>query len=156
MAFNGGLNERHLSAMQDPRVLLTQHLVDRAEKKWSGDTFSLKGALIRVAENWNAFRTRSDLPEPVPCPISFPASEVDMYYEQEPTWFQMNALMEYWRSELQVSDDGWVKSESYDELVEKSKEMKQELIEASDTPEEVRCVQEQWPFQDHEEDMDIS
>ncbi|KAK2809204.1 hypothetical protein FQN50_004040 [Emmonsiellopsis sp. PD_5] len=150
--FNGGLNQRHLSGMRDPRVLLTQHLVERAEKQWSGDNFSLKGALIRITENWDHFS--ASLPEPVPCPISFTRSEIDMHYEQEPTWFQMNSLVEYWKSELQgLSDDGWVRTEAYEDVMKKNMELKQVLLDGSDTPEEERCVQEQWPFQDHEEEI---
>ncbi|EER37827.1 phosphotransferase enzyme family protein [Histoplasma capsulatum H143] len=152
MVFNGGLNKRHLSGMRDPRVLLTQHLVERAEKQWSGDTFSLKGALIRITENWDHFS--ASLPVPVPCPISFTRSEIDTHYEQEPTWFQMNSLVEYWKSELQnLCDDGWVRTEAYEDAVKKNMELKQVLLDGSDTPEEERCVQEQWPFQDHEEEI---
>ncbi|KAF3893940.1 hypothetical protein GTR04_3623 [Trichophyton interdigitale] len=150
MAFNGGLNKKHLSGMKDPRVLLSQHLVERAEKQWSGDVFSLKGALIRIYENWHLFNAH--LSEPVPCPISFTQSEIDAYYEQEPTWFEMNGLVEYWKSELGgLGDDGWVKTEAYEDTLKKNMELKQVLLEGSDTPEEERCVQEQWPFQDHEE-----
>lgn len=151
-AFNGGLNKRHLSGMRDPRVLLTQHLVERAEKQWSGDVFSLKGALIRVIENWHRFNEA--LPKPVPCPISFSKSEVEAYYEQEPNWFEANFLIEYWKSELGgLNDDGWVRTEMYEDTVKKSLELKQVLLDGCDTPEEERLVQEQWPFQDHEEDM---
>ncbi|KAM5475459.1 hypothetical protein MauCBS54593_001148 [Microsporum audouinii] len=150
MVFNGGLNKRHLSGMMDPRVLLTQHLVERAEKQWSGDIFSLKGALIRVTENWSHFSVH--LPETAPCPISFTPSEVEMHYQQESTWFEMNGLVEYWKSELGgLNDDGWVRTEAYDDAVKKSMELKQVLLDGSDTLEEERCVQEQWPFQDHEE-----
>ncbi|EEP80854.1 predicted protein [Uncinocarpus reesii 1704] len=152
MVFTGGLNERHLSGMRDPRVLLTQHLVERAEKQWSGDIFSLKGALIRIAENWDYFS--ASLPEPVQCPIAFTKAEIDMHYEREPTWFQMNGLVEYWKSELQgLSDDGWVRTEAYDDVVKKNMELKRVLLDGSDTPEEERCVQERWPFQDHEEEI---
>ncbi|KMU86855.1 hypothetical protein CIHG_04795 [Coccidioides immitis H538.4] len=141
MVFNGGLNKRHLSGLRDPRVLLTQHLVERAEKQWSGDVFSLKAALIRITENWDHFS--ASLPEPVPCPISFARSEIDMHYEQEPTWFQMNSLVEYWKSELQgLSDDGWVRTEAYEDVVKKNMELKKVLLDGSDTQEE-RCVQEQ-------------
>ncbi|PGH15924.1 hypothetical protein AJ79_02091 [Helicocarpus griseus UAMH5409] len=139
MVFNGGLNGRHLAGMRDSRVLLTQHLVERAEKQWSGDTLSLKGALIRISENWDHFST--SLPDPVACPISFSKSEVDTHYEKEPTWFQMNG----------IGDDGWVRAEDYEDAVKKNVELKQILLDGSDMPEEVRCVQEQWPFQDHDE-----
>ncbi|EFR05309.1 hypothetical protein MGYG_08320 [Nannizzia gypsea CBS 118893] len=151
MAFTGGLNEPHLAGMTDPRVLVTQHLVERAEKKWSGDIFSLKGALIRIKENWDCFNER--LPEPIPCPISFPESEITGYYEQEQTWFEMNLLVEHWKSELQgVNDDGWVRAEAYDEAVQKNAEIKQGLLNDSDTEEERQYVLQQWPSQDHEED----
>ncbi|EZF79840.1 hypothetical protein H110_08353 [Trichophyton rubrum MR1448] len=150
MAFNGGLNKKHLSGMKDPRVLLSQHLVECAEKQWSGDVFGLKGALIRIYENWHLFNAH--LSEPLPCPISFTQSEIDAYYEQEPTWFEMNGLFEYWKSELGgLGDDGWVRTEAYEDTEKKSIKLKQVLLEGSDTPEEERCVQEQWPFQDHEE-----
>ncbi|KAM5496027.1 hypothetical protein McaMca56_005058 [Microsporum canis] len=64
----------------------------------------------------------------------------------------MNGLVEYWKSELGgLNDDGWVRTEAYDDAVKKSMELKQVLLDGSDTLEEERCVQEQWPFQDHEE-----
>ncbi|KLJ07373.1 hypothetical protein EMPG_17151 [Blastomyces silverae] len=123
MVFNGGLNKRHLAGTRDPRVLLTQHLVERAEKQWSGDVSSLKGALIRITVNWDHYN--AELPNPVPCPRSFTESEVEMHYEQEPTWFQMNSLAEYWKSELQgMSDDGWVRTEAYEDAIKNNMELK--------------------------------
>ncbi|KMU77929.1 hypothetical protein CISG_06772 [Coccidioides immitis RMSCC 3703] len=51
-----------------------------------------------------------------------------MHYEQEPTWFQMNSLVEYWKSELQgLSDDGWVRTEAYEDVVKKNMELKKVL-----------------------------
>ncbi|OJD22058.1 hypothetical protein ACJ73_06598 [Blastomyces percursus] len=130
MVFNGGLNEQHLAGMRDPRVLLTQRL---------------------VARNWDHFTV--ELSNPFPCPISFTESEVELYYGQEPTWVQVNGLVEYWKSELQgMRNDGWVRTEAYEDAIKKNMELKQVLLNGSDTPEEERCVQEQWPFQDHEEE----
>ncbi|KAL2365647.1 hypothetical protein RJZ56_001407 [Blastomyces dermatitidis] len=127
MVFNGGLNKQHLAGMRDPCVLLTQHLVERMEKQWSGDIFSLKGALIHITENWDHYN--AELPN------------------------HMNGLVEYWKSELQgMSDDGWVRTEAFEDAIKKNMELMQVLLDGSDTPEEERCVQEQWPFQDHEEE----
>ncbi|EER39370.1 conserved hypothetical protein [Histoplasma capsulatum H143] len=116
--FNGGLNERHLSGMRDPHVLLTQHL-----------------------DNYNA-----ELPNPVRCPISFTEFEVEMHYNQEPTWFQMNGLVEYWKSEMQgLSDDGWARTVG----------LKHGLLDGSDTLEEERCNVTMLPYDSNNYECDM-
>lgn len=55
-------------------------------------------------------------------------TRLQVFKEQEQTWFGLNALMEHWREDLGgVNEDGWVHHERYEEAVRKAKGLKEQL-----------------------------
>lgn len=76
--FNGGLNKQHLEALRDPLLILRHYLVDRAGRQWNGDLVILKGALIRIMENWHQIQTYSS--KEAECPVKFSESEIEENY----------------------------------------------------------------------------
>ncbi|KAI9844752.1 MAG: Phosphotransferase enzyme [Sclerophora amabilis] len=149
--FNGGLNKQHLEALRDPFLLPRQHLVDRAGRQWSGNLITLRGALIRIVENWDSAAAAAS--EVSGCPVKFDESEVEEHYKQEPDWLDFNLVVDHWRSELgDLSEEGWLRTDLYEDAVEKNKALKEHFLgEAEGDEEELRIVDEHWPFQDHEE-----
>ena len=147
--FNGVYNKPHTKAVYNPLLLPRQHLVDRAGRQWSGNLVTLRGALIQIVKNWHHL----DLSTESVCPVTFTESELKEHAEQEEMWFQGNALEKYWREELgDMSEEGWVRTEVYDDAVTKNQELKQTWLRtAGDDEEDRRQVEARWPFQDHEE-----
>ncbi|KFX95015.1 hypothetical protein O988_06034 [Pseudogymnoascus sp. VKM F-3808] len=81
MIFNGKDNKDHFSAMRTPVLAQRQHLIERAGMQWTGNTVTLKGALMRVVDGWGFFALEGH--GKVECPISFSAEESEAFYELE-------------------------------------------------------------------------
>ncbi|EEP82161.1 predicted protein [Uncinocarpus reesii 1704] len=149
MIFNGRDNKAHLNAIQYPLLMPRQHLVDRAGRQWTGNIITLKGAILRVVQNWDMIlgpRAGS-----IKCPVSFTSKEEEEFYKVEELWFKMNVVAEHYRELLDdLGQDGWVRSESYDKVVALNKTLKQEWVDAAEDEEDRRSIK-RWPFQDHEE-----
>ncbi|PTU23284.1 hypothetical protein P175DRAFT_0515195 [Aspergillus ochraceoroseus IBT 24754] len=139
--FSGHLNKPHLQALRDPILLPRQHLVDRAGRQWNGTLLTLKGALVRMVGYW------SHLPD-----TRGIVSELDGFTEQEQMWFDLNKLVNYWRDEIGINEDGWVSNDRYEDTVRKTTQLKESLVEAADGDEEdIRLLNEGWMFRDREE-----
>ena len=146
MIFNGKDNKPHLEALRHPMLMLCQHLVDRAGKPWSGNTISLKGALVRIVNNWD------QLAPGIPCPVRFDAIDEEEFMRIEKRWFEASILLEQWRLVLDdLGQDGWVRNESYDKVVEMNRQLKKEWLDKAENEEDLHSVEKYWPFRDHEE-----
>jgi len=146
---NGHLNKAHLQVLRDPILLPRQHLVDRAGKQWSGNLITLKGALIRMVEYWPHLPDTED----IPCPVHFPDSEQNTFFEQEELWFSLNKVVNHWQEQLGgVAEDGWISNEQYEEAVQKAAELKASLVaQAEGDEEDIRLLEKGWLFRDREE-----
>ncbi len=146
MIFNAKDNKPHLDALCYPMRMPCQHLVDRAGRQWSGNTITLKGALIRAVNNWDR------LAQGISCPVQFDADDEKEFLHTEEQWFTATALLEHWRSILDdLGQDGWVRNESYEAVVEMNQELKREWLDKAEDDEDLLCVEKYWPFQDHKE-----
>lgn len=150
MIFNAKDNKTHFNALRYPMLMLIQHLVDRAGRPWTGNIVSLKGALLRVINSWDALM--SSRSQKAACPVHFAQDDEKDFYELEDKWFKCNFLVEHWRSLLDdVGQDGWVRSESFEKVEKVNKQLKKQWIDEAEDEKEVLCVERSWPFQDHEE-----
>jgi len=146
MIFNGRDNKPHLDALRYPILLPLQHLVDRAGRQWSGNTITLKGALVRIINNWD------QLAQEISCTVHFDADDEEEFLHTEGHWFAATILSEHWRSVLDhLGHDGWVRNESYEKVVEMNRQLKREWLDEAEDDEDRLCVEEYWPYQDHEE-----
>ncbi|SLM34878.1 phosphotransferase enzyme family protein [Lasallia pustulata] len=68
-------------------------------------------------------------------------------------WLDLNGVVNYWRSELgDLNEEGCMRAELYEDTVKKNKALKAPFIEAAEgDKEEIRSVEEHWPFREHEE-----
>lgn len=143
---NGAKNKLHLSAFYDPILLPRQHLVEYAGRQWSGNLMTLRGALIRMHDYWSLLATKLEK-----CPIDFSEAELKKHYEEEPTWFDATALVNYWRDELGgLSEEGWVRTEMYDHAMKENEGLRAKFFNDADSNEKEKITQG-WPFQDREE-----
>lgn len=85
--------------------------------------------------------------------MHFNADNREKFLHSEGQWFTATTLLEHWRSVLvDLGQDGWVRNESFETVVEMNRRLKREwLDEAEDDDEDRVCVEGYWPFQDHEE-----
>ncbi|KAK2753450.1 Phosphotransferase enzyme [Arachnomyces sp. PD_36] len=150
MIFNAKDNKPHFNALRYPMLMLIQHLVDRAGRPWTGNIVTLKGALLRVVNSWDALMSLRS--QKAPCPVSFDPSDENDFYELEENWFNCNILVEHWRSRLDnLSQDGWLRNESFEKAQELNKQLKEHWIGEAENEKDVLTVERYWPFQDHEE-----
>ncbi|KAL4892301.1 serine/threonine protein kinase [Aspergillus ambiguus] len=146
--FNGGLNKLHLEALQDPLILQRQHLVDFAGRQWSGNLMTLRGALMRMRDLWHHLPGKDAGLE---CPIQFSEQETRYQAENEPMWYNLNALVSHWRDELGgLSEEGRLPAEKYHAAVKRNESLKAEFSDGG-RPDELEKIKRGWPFQDHEE-----
>ncbi|PWY77317.1 hypothetical protein BO94DRAFT_568281 [Aspergillus sclerotioniger CBS 115572] len=139
----GEYNKSHLQALRYPLLAIRQHAVESADRQWSGNVITLKGALIRLWEHWD--KLIADSQQKVECPIFFDKEDVEEFLVAEGHWFKATILLEHWRSLLDdLGQDGWVRHESYEQL-------KQEWLSLAEDEEDSVSVDQFWPFQDHEE-----
>ncbi|KAK2766230.1 Phosphotransferase enzyme [Arachnomyces sp. PD_36] len=146
--FNGALNKPHLSALRDPLLLPRKHLVDRAGRQWSGNLITLMGALVRMTEYW------PHLPdtEGIECPVKFKQDELETFHKCEEIWFALNAVVNQWRDQIGINEDGWVNNEGYEDAVRRAGELRDNLVVEMDGDEEdIALLNKGWPFRDHEE-----
>ncbi|KAI9673929.1 MAG: Phosphotransferase enzyme [Caeruleum heppii] len=146
MVFNAKDNKAHFNALRYLMLMPCQHLVDRVGRQWSGNPITLKGALLRIVNNWN------QLAQGESCPVHFDANDEEEFLQTEDRWFTATMLLEHWRSVLDdVGQDGWVRNESYERVVEVNRRLKRQWLDEAEDDEDLACVEKYWPFQDHEE-----
>ncbi|EFR01086.1 phosphotransferase enzyme family protein [Nannizzia gypsea CBS 118893] len=148
--YTGVFNKLHLHALRDPLLNPRKHLVDRAGRQWSGNTITLKGALIRMADYWD------QLPETkgIECPVKFNISEINEFLKQEEMWLCFNAVVNHWRDELCISEDGWVSDGNYESAMKVIQGLKQDMLSKAEGDQEdidIVLINKGWPFDDHEE-----
>lgn len=144
--FNGARNNPHLLACADPLLQPRQHLIDYAGRQWNGNIMTLRGALMKMCDYWPLLQT--DVME---CPFQFTEAELKEHSEEEPTWFDLTALVNHWRDELGgMNEEGWVRPEMYDQALEKNRALRAKFRSEAE-PDEVEQVTKGWPFQDKEE-----
>ena len=151
MIFNAKDNKPHFNALRYPLLMPLQHLVDRAGRPWSGNIVTLKGALLRVINHWDMLMVgRSNK-------ISYPTAadadaDLEEFYSLEENWFKANILVEHWRSLLDdLGQDGWVRNESYEKAVDTNRQLRKHWMDEAEDEEDLLCVENFWPFQDHDE-----
>ncbi|KAI9370282.1 kinase-like domain-containing protein [Aspergillus egyptiacus] len=146
--FNGHYNKLHLEALRDPILAPRQHLVNRAGRQWNGNLITLKGALTRMVEYWPHLQDT----EGRQCPVQFARDELDDFHEQEQTWLDLNNVVNQWRDQLGVSEDGWASIEDYDECIQKVGQLKASLIASAEGDlEDIRLLEQGWPLRNREE-----
>lgn len=144
--FNVKDNKTHLDAPSHPILTPCNHLVDRAGRQLSGNTIMLKGALVSIISNWDQFA------QAISCPVHFDADEEEEFLNAEEQWFTATSLLEHCRSvQVDLGQDGWVRNESYQKVVEINRHLKREWLYKAENNEDLLCVGKYWPLQNHEE-----
>lgn len=124
-------------------------LVDRAGRQWEGNLITLKGAVTRTAQFWEHLPDVKD----IKCPVQFDQKELDEFAETEDGWLKMSLAVEEWRRRVcNMTEEGWVRNQDYEEARKKLEDLKEEIRQQCEGDEEdIQAFQTGWPFRDREE-----
>lgn len=135
--------------MGDYTLVVRNRLYDVAGRPWEGDNTSLKAELANASTYW------SDIASPemkgAKFPVKYSEAEVSKCLDIDTKQKAADAQMQRLRDLFVVNIDGWVPSELYDEAREREQAIKQVMLESTEMDDERDDLNENWPFQDHEE-----
>ncbi|KAF2811522.1 uncharacterized protein BDZ99DRAFT_487255 [Mytilinidion resinicola] len=141
--------KHHIAALREPLLLGRQMLVDRAGRQWEGNLITLKGAIVRAAQFWEHLPDVED----IKCPVQFDQTELDEFAENEDSWLKMSVAAEQWRKSVcNMTEEGWVRNEYYEEAKKKLADLKEEIrLQCEGDEEDMQAFRTGWPFRDREE-----
>ncbi|PVH92051.1 hypothetical protein DM02DRAFT_722216 [Periconia macrospinosa] len=77
----------------------------------------------------------------IKCPIQFDQTELDEFAETEDSWLVCN-----------MTEEGWVRNEDYEEAKQRLKNLKEEIrLQCEGDEEDIQAFRTGWPFRDREE-----
>lgn len=112
------------------------------QSTWSNnDTFFLRRALMGIANRWG------DLcPDAGPCPWVISEGELAVYEHERETRGYVSTLLAYFKDNWDVSADGCVETERFDEVRAEMKRMKGHFVGSADDEEEKELALKIWPY----------
>jgi Phosphotransferase enzyme family len=143
----GRKNPRHYHALHfEPHMYLNK-LYAAASCPWEGDNTSLQANLISVIACWSQLCSK-DAPE---CPIHYSEEESKDCLERHQNQRELDKNLQGIRNFLGVNSKGWTENDANNEARETADRIKREWIEEAETELERKDIEENFPFQDHEE-----
>jgi hypothetical protein len=149
LGFTNHNNEPHFHAMGTHDLVVRNRLYDTAGRPWEGDNTSLKAELVRTSTYWPDIATSAM--KQAEFPVKFSEAEAAECLHIDEKQKQADAQMERLRDFISVNIEGWVPAELYEEAKEKEQYIKRRMLKAAETEDEKKELDENWPFQDHEE-----
>jgi len=102
---SGSMNKEHIACLYDPLLSGRQMLAEYANRQWSGNLVTLKGAIIQATKYWQHLQ---DI-EGVNCPIEYTQADLAAFEELEEQWSMFSLYMTDRRSMVcGISEEGWV------------------------------------------------
>ncbi|RPD54300.1 protein kinase subdomain-containing protein PKL/CAK/Fmp29 [Lentinus tigrinus ALCF2SS1-7] len=127
---------------------LRRRLFRHSRDPWEGETIQLKLALVQAIEHWEALAG-----EGVPCPIAFDPDDARETIKLAALQREADDLLEVARDKIgTVGSEDWVPAEHYEEVVARSKKLKEHTLSELEDDEERAQVAANWPFDDKDEE----
>ena len=142
------LNPSHFHAMGSHDLVMRNRLYDAGGRPWEDDSTSLKAELIRVSKLWHKIASASPIKTH---PVPYSDAEMEECLAIDEKQKAADAKMEAVRDSIGVSIDGWIPTGLYEEAVAKEAHIREHMMNAAETENERKDIEENWPFQDHEE-----
>jgi hypothetical protein len=149
LGFTSHNNEPHFNAMGTYNLVVRNKLYDTAGKPWEGDITSLKAELIHASTYWPAIACSTM--KQAEFPVHYPDTEIKECLDINGKQKEADTKMQKLRDCFGINIDGWASIDLYDGAKEKSQNIKHYMMDAAETEAERKEVDENWPFQDHEE-----
>lgn len=142
-------NDAHFQAIGQAHLVMTNKLFDTAGRPWEGDNTSLKAEIIKVSEHWPD--VASPQAKSCPFPIQYTNEEITQCLAIDEKQQEADVQMQTLRNCFTTDIDGWVPSDLYNQARARAEDVREQMLEAADTEEERKEIEENWPFQDHME-----
>ena len=126
---------------------MTNKLFDTAARPWEGDNTSLKTEIIRASRHWSDMR--SSQAKSYDFPVQYTEQEVTKCLAIDKQQQQADAQMQILHDCFTTDVDGWVPSKLYEQARARADNVRAQMLEAADSEEERKEIEDNWPFQDH-------
>lgn len=140
-------NKLHYAAFTDPMYALRGRLFQHASSPWEGETFELKLALIEATESWKALTGGG-----VPCPVEFDAEDIRETRKLNEVQAKADMVFGIWQNIFDLGEDGWVRTEDYEDAVTFYRKKKEEALASARSEEEHAEIMDHWPWDDMDEE----
>jgi hypothetical protein len=140
-------NKIHFQAIDKPHLVMVNKLYDTATRPWEGDNTSLKAEIIKLSRSHHLDAAFSHTRETFP--INYTEEEITQCLAIDDKQQEADAQMQTLRDCFTINIDGWVSSELYEQAKARAQDVRQQMMDAADTDEERKEIEENWPFQDH-------
>jgi hypothetical protein len=148
LGYTSRFNEDHFRAMGNPGLVARNRLYDVACRPWEGDNMSLKAEMINSSLHWPEIaddRNNSTFP------VKYTEEEIKECLDIDAQQKRADTQMQKFRDYLGINLEGWVPAGMYDEAKQKADGLKSHLMGIAESEEERKEINNNWPFQDHEE-----
>jgi hypothetical protein len=146
-------NPNHYDALTRNFSTLRRKLFDHASSPWEGDNITLKADLIELEQNWSDMISSNSSNEVEPlCPIRFSEEDVKHYLHLNVAQVESDEQLQACRDVIGIGPEGWVPLDQYDEVKQRESKLKADALEAAESEQERRMLQEHWMFDDFDED----
>ena len=81
------------------------------------------GTLVQMTEYWSLLPGT----EGIHYPVKFMPDELETFHGHEEIWFALNTVVNQWRDQIGVNEDGWVSNERYDDAAKRTRQLKDDL-----------------------------
>ncbi|KZT03136.1 uncharacterized protein LAESUDRAFT_762129 [Laetiporus sulphureus 93-53] len=139
-------NELHYVALTEAMGMLRRRLFCYASDPWEGETLALKVALIEATENWETLTGGGP-----PCPVVFDAEDVRETMELDAEQRGADETLEACRNMIGCGPEGWAPTERYEEVMTRSKQLKEDTLAEARSEEERAQIAAHWPLDDMDE-----
>lgn len=147
-------NPLHYGTLTHDLTALRINIFRHASDPWEGDNVTLKADLTRVVQNWPTL-AMSGLESAVattPCPITFSEEERKECLRLNPEQIDADKQLQLCADIVSVANLGWVSTEFYDEVKERERKFKEDVLTAAESDEERRTLCEHWIIDASDED----
>lgn len=149
VGYTNRLNEKHFNAIGKPHLVMTDKLFETAGRPWEGDNVSLKAEIINVLKQWPTISSVQSISPQLP--IQYTEEEITQCIALDEQQQEADAQMQILRDCFTTDIDGRVPMDLYDQAKAREDDVREQMLNAADTEADRKEIEENWPFQDHDE-----
>lgn len=142
------MNPVHYDALAYEFSTLRRRLFHRAREPWEGDNINLKADLANLFKKWTEVARNAR----APCPFSFTDDELTECLRIERVQYEADEQFQAYQEAIGAGREGWVPVACYDESKRRERELRAYAINAAETEDERKIIQENWIFDDFNEE----
>ncbi|RDW93613.1 uncharacterized protein DSM5745_00935 [Aspergillus mulundensis] len=144
------MNTEHYDALAHGFSTLRRRIFHHASEPWEGDNVSLKSDLITLSQKWtNINGTGGNAP---PCPLVYSDAESTECFRLARAQAEADEQFRLCRDVIGAGNEGWVHVDQYEEVKARERTLRRNALDAAETDQERKEIEENWIFDDFDED----